>query len=164
MHYCYYCSYIFLKMKRMTHYLYHIWWHTQIQKCGTLFISCCLCVWVCPVLAFSNRFSFIFIPHKNKTRPDDGDTAEFFPRFPFEFFLAQYLTLCHPGTKQSDSDTHKIRCTYLWDSSAAPFYWNTKKPDLSESFICLLSAPGMIVVLYWTCGLVSCFEVKSTGL
>uniref|UniRef100_A0A672R7V8 Component of oligomeric golgi complex 5 n=1 Tax=Sinocyclocheilus grahami TaxID=75366 RepID=A0A672R7V8_SINGR len=62
---------------------------------------------------------------QNKTRPDDGDTADFFflfSCFTFVIFLSQYLTHCHPRTKQSVSDTHKIRCTYLWDSSAAPIH------------------------------------------
>jgi len=137
-----------------------IWWHTWIQKCEALFFSCCLCVWVCPALAFSNRVLHLFL-FLIRIRPDwtMGTQLNFFL---FSFWIL--LTLSHPGTKQSVSDTHRKRYMYLWDSSAAPFSRNTKKTDLSESFICLLSAHRHDCHTNWTCGLVSLFEHKCPRL
>lgn len=74
---------------------------------------------------FYNLFLFLV-----RIRPDltMGTQLIFFLScYPFVIFVSQYLTHCHLRTKQSVSDTHKIRCTYLWDSSATPFHWKPKK-------------------------------------
>ncbi len=103
---------------------------------------------------FCNLFLFLV-----RIRPDltKGTQLIFFLScYPFVIFLSKYLTHCYLRTKQSVSDTHKIRCTYLWDSSARTYSLKTKKSVLHESFVHLLSAhrldrPHTILNVWLSC-------------